>query len=737
MIRIALGFLVVLAGCAGGGEPAGECVSDNECPGGQCVDGACESLVCADDFQCPLGTLCVGGMCRGLDVEDVGVDPGARDVGGGDAQDIGDDSEDDVEQMDGGDVEADVADAPDPPACAADDDCAANAWCDAEVCVAGCHTDSGCLIGQECDLDAHSCVAARCGGDEDCGQGERCDPDSGECVPSLPMCVGQECPADDWCDYFAEACIGALPGDPCVTDADCAEGLACGLSNDAALAASPRCLPVVGGEAGREACAEGADCASGLCVRGACFQACATGEDCPGDGAACATLSVTPSDNGTPDPADDPSFRVATCVDSFPCARDADCPEGQVCGVTALGDELVAACVVAVGPGVHGAACGSDAECRSGRCEGQAVRRCIGVCATDEDCGPANTQCTDVEFPVGAGSTTFPICDWAAGSGALCTSHSMCPRSEVCTIDLGGDDLRLVCRPPWGAAGPGVGCALSNECQTGLCNAGACFGACQQDATCLDGTECFDILLVEGQDAVSMCVEPPPSCMSDDDCDVGTICLPFVDEEAGMLVPYCLPPFNEGAAAGQTCTTDADCASDFCVNFDDQTHVCYGVCQAGGAGCNDGTVCYADQIHFTFDQGTPSTLDDRYDATTTCLPDFGSHQACGADAQCPGQEMCFPTLNEFGNNFTNRCLDPFNPGGRAPGEDCSADSQCASNICLPDLFGDVCFGPCRTSADCQFAQSCLEVYEFTVNNRGTVNDDTDDIVVGIRQCTNF
>jgi hypothetical protein len=750
MIRvIALGLAMVLAGCAGGAQPEAECASDPECPGGQCVDGVCESLACTDDFQCPLGTLCLGGTCRGLDDNDAGGGDTADDVGQDDAdmaQDAGDDPHEDADDAGedppdaGVDVVEDVPDAPDvpDPACAMDSDCEADAWCDAEQCVPGCHVDAGCLIGQECDLDTHACVVPGCGGDEDCGPGEMCDLDSGECLPVPVMCLETECADGAWCDFFAESCIDALPGDPCATDADCGE-LACGLSNDEALSAMPRCLPVVGEGAGRAACQADADCRSGLCLRGACFEACASAEDCDGDQAACATFTVTPSDNGTPAPGDDPSFSVATCVDSLPCTHNGDCPEGQVCGVTALGDDLAASCVMEMGVGVHGSACAADGDCRSGRCEGQAVRRCIGVCATDDDCGPANTACQDLEFPIDEErSETFPVCDWATGSGALCTDHAMCPRDEVCTLDIDSDELRLVCRPPWGADGPGVGCELSNECQTGLCNQGACFGACDQDATCLDGTACFDILLIEGEDAVSMCVQPPPSCASNEDCEDGLICLPFVDEELGMLVPYCLPEDNPGqGAAGAACTANADCASDFCVTFEENSRYCYGVCDAQGPGCADGTRCYPDQIHFTFDQGSPGTLDDRYDATTTCLPDFGSYASCGADAQCGGGEMCFPTLNEFANNFVNRCLDAFNPGGRGPGEACTDASQCASNTCIPDLFGDVCFGTCRSSADCEFGQSCLEVYEFTVNDRGTENDDADDITVGVRQCTNF
>ncbi len=753
MIRVALlGFVVLLAGCAGGAQPEAECVNDNECPGGQCVDGSCQALACTDDFQCPLGTLCLAGTCRGIDDNTPGDDAGG-DADPGDTADTGLDSDapedttpdtaDDVpvpDVDDAADAEdtSDTADAPDP-ACAADSDCDADGWCSDGACVPGCHLDAGCLIGQECDLDTHSCVTAGCGGDEDCPDGETCDVDSGACVPVPVLCVGTECADGAWCDYFAEACIGALPGDACSTDVDCAEGQACGATNDGALRAQFRCLDVVGEGAGRAACAADAECRSGLCVRGACLQACGSSDDCEGEDAACATFTVTPSDNGTPAPGDDPAFQVATCVDSLPCTRNADCPEGQVCTVTSLGDDLAASCVPEEGAGVHGSACAADGDCRSGRCEGQAVRRCIGVCAGDDDCGPANTACVDLEFQVDDERTqTFAVCDWAPGSGALCTDHAMCPRSEVCTLDLDGDDPRLVCRPPWGADGPGVGCELSNECQTGLCNQGACFGACTADATCLDGTACFDILFVEGADAISMCAEPPPSCTSNDDCEEGLICLPFVDDELNMLVPYCLPEDNPGqASAGESCTEGADCASDFCVTFEENMRFCYGVCDAGGAGCADGTRCYPDQIHFTFDQGSPNTLDDRYDSTTTCLPDFGSYQACGANAQCSGGEMCFPTINEFANNFVNRCLDAFNPGGLEPGEACTTDAQCESNTCLPDLFGNVCFGTCRSGADCQFGQSCLEVYNFTVNDRGTENDDSDDIAVGVRQCTNF
>ena len=53
-------------------------------------------------------------------------------------------------------------------------------------------------------------------------------------------------------------------------------------------------------------------------------------------------------------------------MDWTPCLRNDDCPQGQVCGLLDTGDDLVAACIPEVGPGVHGSPCAANEDCRSG-----------------------------------------------------------------------------------------------------------------------------------------------------------------------------------------------------------------------------------------------------------------------------------------------------------------------------------------------------------------------------------
>jgi hypothetical protein len=162
--------------------------------------------------------------------------------------------------------------------------------------------------------------------------------------------------------------------------------------------------------------------------------------------------------------------------------------------------------------------------------------------------------------------------------------------------------------------------------------------------------------------------------------------------------------------------------------------VCYEICDAAtNTGCPGGTRCYPNQLRFTFDQGTPSTLDDVYDSTAACVEDFGSFQTCTDNGVCPGAEICLPFTNQRNNAWELRCVVPVNLGGFERGEDCLVDADCASGFCAEFGVGlSACFTICNNGLDCYGLGTC-ERYIFTIDDRGTANQ-ADDVTGPLSIC---
>ena len=714
---------LALTGCSAGTVDDAGCQFDADCPGGQCVEGLCTTF-CENDLDCPVGYLCTNRVCQAFGdgtpdpAPEATPDPAPEatpDPAPEATPDPAPEATPDPAPEATPDPEPEATPDPEPePDCLADADCADSQHCLGGACVDGCHNDGGCLVGQVCDLQSHTCVAS----------------------PS--SCGGETCLDAQWCDHFALECVSELPGQVCALDDDCPEGQECSPSNDADDLLVLVCRPDQG--AGEDVCDENTECRSGFCANGSCFAACAEDGDCALEGARCSAVSVTP-DEGF-------DYTLSTCRSVVPCGRDADCAQSEVCTLVPVGEGLEAMCVQAQGASPSGTPCQEDAECASGACFGDSIRRCLGVCTEDVDCQPSNNACLAVSFLLDDGGTPddplddatveHNVCDWSEGSGSACASNSQC-RDEICALEIEDDLFITECRPAWGSAGAGEACQNSNDCQAGLCLVGdICHGACETSADCLGGTVCQEVPVSEeeGAQTIRFCVEPPEVCASDLDCAQGLSCLPVSDPNTpNQVVGACVSAPNLGGLlAGQSCTADAQCASDFCMSqFGTEARVCYGICELGtDNGCNDGTVCYPNRVYLTFDQGTIPANDDRYDSTAACSADVGSMALCANDAGCAAGEICYPTSNRFWNAFELRCLDAFNPGGLGRGASCSADSQCASDFCVEGGFSNFCFTICANSSDCAGILLCQPA-ELTVNDRGTQST-LDDIADSVNVC---
>lgn len=227
-------------------------------------------------------------------------------------------------------------------------------------------------------------------------------------------------------------------------------------------------------------------------------------------------------------------------------------------------------------------------------------------------------------------------------------------------------------------------CRINSDCDPGFyCDGetGACIFDCRTDRDCEAGLTCQS-----GQ-----CLPPLDDCAVSSDCTTpGEICV------AGRCAPGCA---IEGCAAGFTCdTTTGRCQQD--TPSDD--------CREGAA-CPSGWTCDA----ATGDCAPPSTPDD-------CRQGL----ACGANQQCDQQTgQCVDVdpndCRQSGvcpdgwqcDAATGDCLPPGPPPAGNLGDDCEADEDCNSGLCLQvNVAGSpqaVCSQLCCTSTECPPNFGCL------------------------------
>lgn len=386
--------------------------------------------------------------------------------------------------------------------CADDADCGPpQRICEQDICVSGCVVDiSRCEVGAEvCDTDTGRCVPlpTPCIDDTDCAPPMTvCE--ALQCVPGCGQPGGVQCSGTSLCDQMTGRCG---PPPPCAVDADCMradlvcveqrctlrcdQGGACG-ANELCDSASGRCLPAnlpLG-----EDCLFDVQCDSDLCLtinpsmtsQRICVLPCSATSQCPLD-FTCGELSEMPfclSENlFTPAAQYDTrsggscSRTSNTCQSSWcdpdanvcleQCARDSDCAGfGSQCWVFEHRDStntpaFANLCVLLGGAGA-GAACTSNAACRSGICN-RLTGRCSRLCCRDQDCGP----------------------------------------TENCVMyTLDASNLAKICAPrgpTTGTGALGTSCLINTDCETSLCqpvDASQPSGPTQCTSRCCTNADC-------------------------------------------------------------------------------------------------------------------------------------------------------------------------------------------------------------------------------------------------------
>jgi hypothetical protein len=456
-------------------------------------------------------------------------------------------------------------------------------------------------------------------------------------------------------------------------------------------------------------CGTALECASGFCVSGVCCNNGCTGScnrcDLPNFVGSChAAQAGYPGAN--PSCAPFVCDGISGTCPMF-CQADTDCISGFAC---------VAGKCQAKQP--NGQACTGGNQCTSTFCANGVCcnAACAGGCSR---CDLMNTAgvCT----PLAAGSMgaqcgayacdgVTTACPTSCSSDAGCVSGNFCDMLGHCTPKLA----------------TGSGCGAGNQCQNGFCSDAvccnaACAGACDRcDLTNSRGTCTVSPLGDPGSPACSgnyVCdgtnATCPTNCTTDSNCAASFFC------QNGACAPR-LPN-------GQTCTTNGECVSGFCVDEGMGGVCCNTACAGACDRCDLNGEVGTCAIVFAGDPGSPKCSPYLCDGTgaacpTTCASDMN----CDSGSFCNGGS-CTPKVSmggacTVGDNQcqTGHCVDGYCC-------DAACTSQCAAcnvaghlGTCSPAPSGPpvgnrmacggtgVCAGSCNgTSTDCTFPDSTM------------------------------
>lgn len=484
------------------------------------------------------------------------------------------------------------------------------------------------------------------------------------------------------------------PPDVCLFDPATGE-LACGVGD--------------GMGATGDACTDGSECASGICLNGQCADPCAGEEDCPA-GYTCRASEV-PTDSGT--------VTIDVCVPELaPCLADSDCGAGEVCTVDRETD-LVLGCDEPIGAGTVGTTCSADGDCQSNLCLDGA---CSAPCEAPNDCNDAGSTCDSTTVTTGNGSADLNAC--VPREEGTCQSDADCAGGQRCVAETTATDLIFTCGSGNAGGGEtGDACTADSDCAQNLCDAGTCIGPCQSTGDCAAGDNfSCDTRNVDigggNTDSASVCTPPTP-CAEDDDCRVGEVC--YVNSDGTNVETICRDANPGGGELGQICSGDDVCANNLCgdTRFRD---VCLVPCAQDNDCSVNGFVC--------------GTVDVDGTDVSACVADTST--SCAAETDCGTGTDCaiIPTVS--GSALESVCVPTT--GGASTGLECTEDDDCASLVCLNDR----CAAPCTDSAQCANSQLCTN---NTVDKAGVTGDfdicetlpvticsSTDDCTDGVRVC---
>lgn len=505
--------------------------------------------------------------------------------------------------------------------------------------------DGTTALGSSCTDDG------QCAGDAFCGPVVESDSTCTESVCTARAAVDEPCsPDEDGCTagdvLGVAACTGGQPVGTCsLTRLEA--GLPEGAPCDSVFGEVTR-LCSVGLRCFQAEGTAGAVCTAPIPRGGDCAADASSG-DAPGT---CVAGSVCVS-----------SGAGSSCVAENLSARVGDaCGYGTATRCDQLARTYCATdghCAV-IGDGSVGAACRralSEFDCDAGL-------RCVAI-------GDEGTCQLEQQLVGALHEPCVPGVDWTptCATGLRCAEN---PSSGTATCEaypfgaglrciMGGDDCAsgLDCRftssvPPW-----------SGQSRIPVCLAPSADGAyCDADTDCVSGV-CNSALHVCGASALG------GSCVDDADCASGT-----------CAFPTCKQP----VASGEACDSLHPCPSGtFCPASGGGAQLCTPIL-ADGATCTRALECSSLRCN-----ASTGLCEAALAVGSTCVPGL---DACGPNA-------CVDSLTTPGS-FTCAALPLVTGSG------CTADSQCASGICLESasLGGSYCRDPGNVGDECDVDAAC-------------------------------
>lgn len=161
--------------------------------------------------------------------------------------------------------------------CLTSEDCDIGNFCHLKThtCKPGCHEDSDCLAGEQCNQGANQCEQAGCRSTElDCHAGEVCDPVSGQCS-DVGVCE-QDCHVYNSPNCGPGLCLASTTG-TCRVNSDCDAGETC----DQFLTSSVTCSRIEDCPDGTEECDWLGQCLASYCHHDYCYDPCDSADACP------------------------------------------------------------------------------------------------------------------------------------------------------------------------------------------------------------------------------------------------------------------------------------------------------------------------------------------------------------------------------------------------------------------------------------------------------------------------
>ncbi len=320
----------LLTGCSNGGgevvppdaqscQADSDCVTDNPCETGACVEGFCQfsptEATCDDGDPCTENDQCTDGTCGGMAVKcDDGqacngsekCDPQSGQCLAGTPPAMDDGIDCTVDQCD--EDKDDITHTPDNTLCddgnpCTDDACdLLEAGCIHTNNVASCDDANPCTVNDQCALGKCQGEPKSCDDEQFCNGTESCDPANGDCLAGVEpdLSDGIDCTVDT-CDEGKDAIVHTPDDAACDDSSPCTEETCSAVNGCQFVNTDSVCDDL-------DDCTQGDTCVGGICQPGAwiCF------EDC---------------DNQT----DDDTDELADCEDPD-CEFDLACmPDGETC----------------------------------------------------------------------------------------------------------------------------------------------------------------------------------------------------------------------------------------------------------------------------------------------------------------------------------------------------------------------------------------------------------------------